>query len=245
MSTSPQTEAKSSPSSLRSVDSSKTIERYLTDSALVHAGPCLLLAVGGSYESEAENITPTSHEDPLLAWTTPENAYNDNVSDNATYPTSVGCWSAWLGFLYTSSLLCEGIRLYAFYGALLISKVDVDYWNGSDWVDVYEGAFADRAWDTILFSALTSVSKFRVRFFNNGEIVMNSTLYDIDFRRRKIFDVKVYDGFNTSGHRKDRLVLSSTGSRFHKFPKPIYCARGLYVNFAESVGSCFVRYLPL
>lgn len=229
----------------RSVGSERFATARLTDSALVCPGPCLLLECGGAYVTENENVSPSSHNDPDNAWTNEANAYDDDT-DSYTSKTGISAgWSKFLELIYDSEIFCPAVRFYAAFSFPSQRTIDIDHWDGSSWVDIYQGTYANLVWVTKALPALALTRKGRVRFYKPTVGPFTQKLYEFDFIRRKVLDAKFYDGFDTTGRQKYRVLLNSTGGVHNRFVEPIYFDAGLYVDFAEAVGDCFVRYLPL
>ena len=237
-----QTESKSLHNLWMLADSEQAETKRLTASGLVTDRPCLLLECGGSHVTESSYVSPTSHSDPDSVWRNEPNIYDNLLGSFGACLVPSTSWSGWLELIYSSEIVCSGCRFYAGYHVLAIDKIGIDYWDGSVWVDLYEGIFADVSWVTKEAGSLFSTTKFRVRFYNTLGVAIDAIFIEFDFISHKVLDVTLYDGFDNSGSAKHRIVLSSTGSDFKRFDRGVYFANGLYAEFAESVGECFIRY---
>jgi len=227
------------------VRSEKSITARLTNSGQVFSGPCLLLECGGAYVTESEYVSPTSHLDVDTVWDVETNVYDEDTGTAGSTSCAGTSWSGFLELLIANLIYASGIRFFSLYNSPGQMLVDFDYWNGRAWVNVYEGGYYGMEWNTLNLPALFQLNRIRLRFRNNAGAPFIQRLYEVDFIRRKVLDVSFYDGHNSRGDKKHRLVLSQTGNRFNRFIVPIYFSEGIYVNFAESVGECFIRYIPM
>ena len=226
-------------------DRARALTHRLTASGLVTDKPCLLLECGVSFVTADEYVSPTDHWDHYGDWGSEEKTYDDLIGYFATSLIAGLSWNGYLHLYLPSAVLCSGLRFFARDVGLVNFFIDVAYWDGSVWVDVYEGGYPDAIWEYKDFPDLAVTDELRFRFYNRNVTSRSLKLHEVDFTYRRILDVTIYDGFNNTGEAKHRIVLSSTGSDFKRFEQPVYFANGLYVEFAESVGECFIRYKEL
>lgn len=114
-------------------------------------------------------ISPTSFEDPDSKWGSEANAYDDNTG---SYATSV--WNITnVSFLYLgfsgASKYSDAIRVYIDYTPADNDWFDIDVEIDGAWIDVWQGAVANGAWQTFSFTA-GDVTRYRMRwsFKTNG-----------------------------------------------------------------------------
>lgn len=141
---------------------------------------------GQSFTTNEEGpgwAVPTSYSDPSGTWEDENQAKDDLIG---TYARSYHTINApqWSEFLYLShpSITSDKIRFYAL-GNSTVDQIDIDVYKDDAWVDVYQGAFADRAWVEKTYTE-GSVSQARIRlhatFANQGFFWQ---LYDVQFYR--------------------------------------------------------------
>ena len=223
-------------------DSEQAETKQLTSSGLVTDRPCLLLECGGSYVTESEYISPTSHYDRYSLWSDESDIYDGDTGTYGSTQVSSDVWSSFIELSLADSVLCSGVRFYATFISNLINEIDLEYWDGSGWVGIYTGAYLDGVGVTKSIVPVVNIDTVQVRFYNDFFATIGVAFFELEFIRRKVFDVTIYDGFDNTGEAKHRIVLSSTGNDFKRFKQPVYFANGLYVEFVESVGECFIRY---
>jgi hypothetical protein len=116
-------------------------------------------------EAPAGWISATGFEDPSGEWNDEENAFDDELFSEASSYHDVndpqGRWSFYLYLNRTSSITSDKIRFNA--KAVDTDLAQVDIYNGSSWVNVFDGPFNDRVWEVVNFNS-TNVSRARVRF---------------------------------------------------------------------------------
>ena len=223
-------------------DSARALTRRLTASGLVTDRPCLLLECGGSYVTESEYVSPTNDNSPGSGWILSYKVWDDNLSTFSSGQALSQSWSAKLELWLSEDILCSGVRFEAEYLSGRQNSYQADYWSGSAWIQFGTGIYQGNVWFEKDLPSLLLISKVRLGFYNPDVSTRTHYWTEFDFIRRKVLDVTIYDGFNNTGKAKHRIVLSSTGSDFKRFKQPVYFAHGLYAEFAESVGECFIRY---
>ncbi len=226
-------------------DSKKAKTARLTASGLVTDRACLLMECAGSYVTAHENMTPDSFNDPAVSWYNEGNVFDGNLTTWAGDDVLADTWSEWVEFILSSSVFLAGVRFYAIYSLTAQRYIELDYWNGSVWVNFYLGIYSDLAWNDKYLPSPFLTTKIRLRFYNENPVLRTMVLYELELIRRKVLDVRLYDGFSNSYISKYRVTLSGTGSNFKRFKPPIYFSKGIYVNFAQDVGDCFIRYIEL
>lgn len=126
-------------------------------------------------------ISPTSFTDPDTQWTDETKIYDDNTGTYGYDSIPVNNWSSFVE-VEISVIQCRKVRYYADYSTADINKIDVDAYYNGDWHDVYEGAFADMAWEEQPLNDTYSVNKSRVRFYNDYDsAAVEAKLYEFDF----------------------------------------------------------------
>lgn len=105
-------------------------------------------------------VSPTGHETPTN-WLNPAQAYDGNTATPAQAPNGVAGWSEFL-VLTIDSIPSNALRFFVENGGLAFTPVDVDVYDGSSWIHVYEGDYANAVWNVKNFST-TTVSKARFR----------------------------------------------------------------------------------
>lgn len=123
-------------------------------------------------------LTPTGHEEES-GWSDETKAYDESLPTYAYdgYLPSAG-WGNFL-ILTHSAVACNKLRIYAEtsgYNPL----VDIDVFKDGEWMNVYEGTFPDEEWMPKAFTQ-GSVTKVRIRFYNNTGYIYQPRLYEVDF----------------------------------------------------------------
>jgi len=125
-------------------------------------------------------IDPDSFEDPDSKWTDEPLAYDNNTSTGAITSLSTIGYTSFLILKAPYLIYGDKLRFYvASTGSTGIS-VDIDVFRGDEWVDVYEGAFANNTWYEKTFDA-GLVTKMRIRFHRSIAYTANYYLYEFDF----------------------------------------------------------------
>jgi len=134
-----------------------------------------------------DNITPTSDNDPAVAWNNEDRIWDDNV---ATYGTSVtagaGTYTAYIELLH-DALMCDGLQYYVHVdNDNSITIIDCDAWydsgGGAAWHDIYEGTFTEGTWQARAFpDGRQSVTRLRFRLKNTVGGATNAALAEVDF----------------------------------------------------------------
>jgi len=123
-------------------------------------------------------VSPTGYEDPDTVWSSEENTYDEDTNTAGQCSVPADSWSSPI-ILTIDSITSNKLRFYAYYNAASINQVDVDVYRDGEWVDVYQGSFADREWVEKTFTK-GKVTEARVRFYNDG-IQQSCSFYEFDF----------------------------------------------------------------
>ncbi|MCK4321991.1 hypothetical protein KAX08_05705 [candidate division WOR-3 bacterium] len=126
-------------------------------------------------------VSPTNFNDPDSKWTNEGNAYDDDAS---TYAGSAfiasKSWGKYIE-LTISAITCDRVRISANYSTSFISKVSADVYYGADWHNIYEGIFNDLEWTILRMDTSRSITKMRLRFYNNRTTSYPAFLYEAHF----------------------------------------------------------------
>ena len=126
-------------------------------------------------------VSPTGHNDPDTEWINEEQGYNDDTGDYASDSIGNDRWGSYLE-LTIASISCDKVRFWAWYSAPVINTIDLDVYYDGDWHDVYQGSYANEEWvEKSIPAGTKSVTKARVRFYNEYGISISCRLYDFDF----------------------------------------------------------------
>jgi len=234
-----------SSSFLSQVDNRRVITERVTTSKQVSNRPCLLLGCGVSYVEQNEYVSPTGYVDADSKWVNEGRTYDENVSSAASGECGASSWSSELELNVAANLLVSGVRFRALYSVAYISKVRLKYYDGSAWVAFYEGVYPNNAWITKNLTSLKSLSRISLSFYNISVDVSYAIVFEVDFITSKVFDVCLHDGFNSNAPCKQLIIQGITGNNSQLFYKPLVFNKGLYLDFAEDVGSITLRYLIL
>lgn len=126
-------------------------------------------------------LTPTSVSDPSTGWDDEGNTIDDDTGTYGDTTTTVanGAWSPFLEFTYSSAITLNQVRYWWSAAGATNIQVDIDYWDGSQWQDGYEGASgAESDWREQVVS-VSSTTKVRWRIYN-GDTVRVFRLYELD-----------------------------------------------------------------
>lgn len=109
-------------------------------------------------------VLPTGFTDSSSTWDNETYAYDDTVASYARSYHNINDpqWSQYLYFDHLP-MYANKIRFYA-RGGTEVSSIDLDVYRDDEWVNVYEGPFADRQWVEQSFEE-GMVSQARVRFY--------------------------------------------------------------------------------
>jgi len=121
------------------------------------------------------NLTPTSANGTV--WTAAASSYDSNWSTYAFdgAGTPAGTWGGFIEYNFTGN--SSGVRMSANTNSGSIPQVDIDYWNGSAWIDIYEGTYSSNpggssgVYDDFLISQSIlpqAYTKYRVQFYHAG-----------------------------------------------------------------------------
>jgi hypothetical protein len=129
-------------------------------------------------------VSPTGYADPDSKWTDEIKAYDENAT---TYAYSTLVYDVWSSFLYLTinAIQSNKVRWSATY-SLTITSIDLDVYKNGEWVDVYQGSFANDIWNERTFVE-GLVTMARVRFLHYGPSTDNAQLYEFDFFFTSIF----------------------------------------------------------
>jgi type II secretory pathway pseudopilin PulG len=109
-------------------------------------------------------VTPTGYTDTSNTWDNETFAYDDTVD---TYTSSYHNMNSpqWSQYLYFdhAPMYVNKIRFYA-RGGTEVSTIDIGILKDGQWVDLYQGPFADQQWVEISFPE-SLISQARVRFY--------------------------------------------------------------------------------
>ena len=126
-------------------------------------------------------VSPTNFNDPDSKWTNEGNAYDDDAS---TYAGSAfiasKSWGKYIE-LTISATTCDRVRISANHSTSFISKVSADVYYGAAWHNIYEGVFNDLKWTILRMDTLQSITKMRLKFYNNGTSSYPAFLYEAHF----------------------------------------------------------------
>lgn len=163
--------------------------------------------VAGAY------FSPTGHE--ASTWIDPDDAFDGFLATSAEHNAAAGEWTPFLVLTFAAAI-CDKTRIYAYAPVSLQPHlVDVDVYQGSAWIHVYEGLFTNNVWTEKTFSQ-GSTSKVRVRF-HNGELAdpVHYYLYEVEMWRSPtdgILEVQVQGGTLTQSTKHDAKVYQFTAA---------------------------------
>jgi hypothetical protein len=157
--------------------------------------------------------TPSWHEptgcDYVAAWSTEENAFNNNTADYASVVAPKNSWSAFLYLNYYYAFTCDKIRFYADFKewyAGQFSRITVDVKCNGVWVNVFtsgEGGYSDESWVEETFSTGT-VTGARVAFM----------IQDHDSTPMYLYEFQFWGWYGGNAPTNDALTLDLTGANY-------------------------------
>jgi hypothetical protein len=112
-------------------------------------------------------VTPTGFTDPDTSWGDEANAYDNDITTYAADPVMpLEQWSSFLQLSF-ASMSIAGILLKVGRDNANVTKIDIDYYNGS-WVNVFEDTIPAAMLTSLYHTAVSAstVTQIRVRFYN-------------------------------------------------------------------------------
>jgi hypothetical protein len=106
--------------------------------------------------------SPTGHEE-VGNWCDLNKAYDDDINTFAYNWTSSLSWSDWLVLTFGETLINK-VQVYAKYSEA--SLIKVEYYTGSNWIQIYNGSFSFNEYNTFDIGATVTASKIRIALFN-------------------------------------------------------------------------------
>jgi len=131
-------------------------------------------------------VTPTSDNDPDTAWTNEDKIWNDNVADYGTINIPLSSWSSFIELLH-DSIYCDKVRYYVHVDNHdNVNQINVDAYYNSGWQDVYQGVFAEGAWEEKSLGNEYQITAIRVSLYNSdGGLARTACLAEVDFGQTK------------------------------------------------------------
>jgi hypothetical protein len=120
-------------------------------------------------------ISPTGYEDPDGFWSDEVKGYDENTG-TSTFGIGV-LWSKFLVFTH-DVLTSDKLRFWCNVNSG--AQIDVDVWDGSSWIGVYQGVFAVGQWVEKSFSKC-DVSKMRIRLYGTNPWLNLYEIFEVDF----------------------------------------------------------------
>lgn len=214
----------------------------MTGSGQVHPGRCLLVGFGCSYLDDYAAVSPTNHLDPASAWVNETNVYDGDLDTDTTTSIGVGRWGQYLSVGLVDVFWSTGFRFYAPFIIGGVDQISIDYKVGVDWTEFYDELAADNVWVEVLHGSPILISAYRFRLYNHGGIEASGYMSEVEILARLPLDIRLHNGFDNTGKRLDHQGLFSNGSFYKDYPAGKFFSRGLYVDFANATGQCFVQY---
>jgi len=127
-------------------------------------------------------VSPTGYFDSANDWTNEPHAYDGNTDTSARSGNyTPGHWTSFLELTLTSPIYSNRIRWQAARGDIGVTKGDFDVYRDGQWVNVYEGSFADHTWVEKFFDP-GQVTRARMRFYISGSVSYAwGRVYEFDF----------------------------------------------------------------
>jgi len=124
-------------------------------------------------------VSPSGYADPSIQWTNEARAYDENTGTYASHAGAVG-WQGFLELTLSSPIYCDRVRVFSDFDTYYTDKVSIDIYNGTSWIEKYNGTIGNCAWTELEFSNETNVSKARFRYhYIRGSVLI--WLYEFDF----------------------------------------------------------------
>lgn len=238
-----QTERNVLCSSLLPVSSEKYSVVNLTESDQVCNRSCILTDAVAFSRLTGLVIRPVSYSYIGYDLRDAERAYDSDWETFAWFDFEGDEWSEWLVFYLPPGKYYSRLRIYAEDEDGGELEAMLDYWNGDRWINFYDRDLGVDDYTYISFSEYTAFDKlrFKCRLATNDGIP--ARIYDIRLTQRTPMSITIYDGFNNKG-RKIQQAFSFTTKRLALITNvSVLCDKGLYVEFEQSIGSIFLRYL--
>jgi len=122
--------------------------------------------------------SPTGHIEG--DWINETNIYDDDTSTHGDYYVPARNWSPFVELTLDNPIPCNRIRFFASFNPSYVNTIDVDVYADGEWIHVYEGEYPSKEWDEKGFDA-KSITKARIKFYNNGASDMYVSFYEFDF----------------------------------------------------------------
>ena len=137
---------------------------------------------GGDKSATKGWTSPTGFSDPDNKWSPEADAYDEDVTSNAYHAGILAeTWSSYLE-LTINAISCNAVRFYATYSSTYINQISVDVYYSSGWHTIYTGAFADKEWVEKAIGSTETVTKMRMKFYNNNvSDTYGASLWEADF----------------------------------------------------------------
>jgi len=110
-------------------------------------------------------ISPTGHDSN--DWDAPQNAYDGDTDTRASILVNSRAWSPYLPLTF-NEIDCDKVRIWPHAGSVDLNKINVDYWDGSNWISFYEGSFTTGQWNEFSIGSTKKISKIRITFYNSS-----------------------------------------------------------------------------
>lgn len=226
-------------------NSKKCVVETLTDTKQVCDKPCILLAIGATFVSDFQDGSPNTVDDIDNVWDGEDNSIDGDTGTLAECTVPQDTFTGYLVFD-----LGDPYYVTHYYFAVTIvgtgiQKMQVDYWNGTEWINSYFALFT--ASSGIKYKPITPVVMqwIRIRFTRSlpGDKIFRVREFGVT--ASGMFDIRLHDGFGSDYDRKHRIILSHTGSYFVSFSKPVYYDKGLYLDNVDEPGNVCLHYLVL
>lgn len=227
------------------VSSKKYSLSELTDSKQVCDGSCLLTDAVLFVSAGASEVVPDSHNEPGDPWINPQVSYDNIEATSSRVLVGALSYSSFLEYLLDDNISCTAILLIGFGVGTSNFQADLDYWDGLVWVNIDERVVNNDIWTTFYLPELVVINKIRLRIYNVTGAAVTYRIREIKLIDNTLQSVSVYDGFSNDDKKVQQLTQLNTGTFFGTMLQPVYCAKGLYIEFDQTNGNFFLRYLKI
>jgi len=128
-------------------------------------------------------FSPNNYSDPNNAWSTENQAYDENTGTAASATAGTQSWTPYLYLNYTSTT-GNKMQYYVDVGSTgSVNSFEIDIWNttASAWNNVQTDGFTTNAWTNVTFAQTTS-DCMRLRFYNKHKTQSYLvSVYEMDY----------------------------------------------------------------
>lgn len=130
----------------------------------------------------ADWVSPTGKADPGSDWHNEQLAHDDNLGTLASCSnTPNGQWTDYIELWYLDGLSCSKVRVYMQNSNDTNPYVEIGVLYGGSWNSIFTGTITKSVWVEKEIGSTETVTKMRVRWYNDTGELMTVRFYEADF----------------------------------------------------------------